>query len=176
MRRPLGAPVVAALLGVLLTVSGCGQDETGDVTESGNKQSDNTSSPEPKDEEDKEPLGKVDFELVEMLTASAAGGEVDPQAIPLGDVVAVQGFSKQFTNEEIQTRLTSLLDRIEIPDGKALYAAVVAIGCEEPPGVVVTSTDKGLLIEAQPTPSPEKLCEVQMTSVALVLVDESVVG
>ena len=176
MRRPLGVPVVAALLGVVLTLAGCGQDETGDVTESGTKQSDQTSSPEPKDEDDKEPLGKVDFELVEMLTETGAGGKVDAQAVPLGDIVAVQGFSKQFTNEAMQTRLTSILDRIKIPDGKALYAAVVALGCETPPGVVVTSTDSGLTIEAEAMATPQKECVAAMTSVALVLVDEAIAG
>lgn len=176
MRRHLGIPVLAALLGVLLTLSGCGEDESGDVTDSGTKHSDHTSSPEPEDEEDEEPLGKVEFELVEMLTETAAGGKVDPQAMPLGDVVAIQGFSKQFEDEAMQTRLIGLLDRVEIPDGKALYGAVVAIGCEAPPGVVVTSTDRGLEIKAQEAPSPDKQCFAPMTSVALVLVDEDVVG
>ena len=176
MRRPLGVPLVAALLGVLLTMAGCGQDETGDVTESKPEQADTSGSPEPEDEDDEEPLGKVDFELVEMVTETAVGGEVDPQAMPLGDIVAVQGFSTQFTDEAMKTRLTNILDRIKVPDGKALYGAVVAVGCDVPLGVIVTSTDSGLEIEAQPIPSPQKECVAPMTSVALVLVDEDVVG
>lgn len=168
--------MVAALLGVLLSLTGCGQDETGDVTESAPQQADTTGSPEPEDEDDEEPLGEVDFELVEMVTETAVGGEVDPQAMPLGDIVAVQGFSTQFTDEAMNTRLTNLLDRTKVPDGQALYGAVVAIGCDVPPGVVVTSKDSGLEIEAQPIPSPTKECVALMTSVALVLVDEDVVG
>ena len=175
MRRPLGVHVIAALLGVLL-MAGCGQDDTGDVTESGPEQADTSGSPEPEDEDDEEPLGKVDFEMAEMVTETGVGGEVDAQAMPLGDIVAVQGFSTQFTDEAMKTRLTNILDSLKIPDGKALYAAVVAVGCDVPPGVVVTSTDSGLEIKAQPIPTPQKQCVAPMTSVALVLVDEDVVG
>lgn len=175
MRTPFGASLVAGLLGIVLTVSGC-QDETGEVTQSEPTPADQSPSPEPDDEEDKEPLGKVDFELVELLTETAVGGEVDPQAIPLGDVTAVQGFSQQFRDESIQARLIQLVNSTKVPDGKALYAAVVSIGCDIPPGVVVTSTDSGLQIKAQQTPSPKPECVAAMTSVALVLVDESVVG
>jgi hypothetical protein len=176
MRRTLGAPVLVLLLGALLLFTGCGQDQTGDVTDDSAPTSDTTGSAEPDDEDDKEPLGEVEFELVEMITETAAGGKVDPQAWPLADVVAVQEFTKQFKTEAIQTRLTGLVESIDIPEGKALYGAVVAIGCETPPGVVVTSTDSGLTIEAQPMPSPPKECYAAMTSVALVLVDEEIVG
>jgi len=160
MRRPLTAPVLVALLGLLLMVAGCGDDEAADVA-------------------DKEPKGQVDFKLVKLFTMTAAGGRVDPEAVPLADVVAVDEFSKQFETDSIRTTLIGLVKTTDVPDGKALYGAVVAIGCEQPPGVLVRSTDTGLTIEAKSSPgspTPQKECFAPMTSVALVLVDEDIVG
>jgi hypothetical protein len=152
MRRTLG---VLALLGALV-LAGCGEDTPGEA--------------------DDEPRGPIDFELVEMVTESAVGGMVSPGAAPLADVSAVHQFTGQFENDRMETRLVQLIDGLEVPDDKAAYAAVVAIGCEVPPDVVVTSTDTGILIEGtKPTTKPVE-CLVPMTSVAVVLVDESVVG
>lgn len=110
------------------------------------------------------------------MIQTGAGGKVDPEAVARGDEVAVQEFSKQFQTEAMQARLLGIVDTIKVPEGEALYAAVVAIGCETPSGVVVTSTDTGLSIEAKPSPSAPKECFAPMTSVALVLVDEEIVG
>jgi hypothetical protein len=144
-----------ALLGMLVLVA-CGEDEPGEA--------------------DGEPRGPVEFDLVEMVTETAAGGTVSPDAVPLADVSAVEQFSGQFDNDRMETRLVQLLDGLEVPDDKAAYAAVVAIGCEVPPGVTVTSTDTGILVEGtKPTTKPVQ-CLAPMTSVAVVLVDESVVG
>lgn len=176
MRRPLGASLAAVLLGLVLTATGCGQDQTEPIPDDQPSLTEDPTEGDTGDEDDKEPQGRVDFELAEMVTETAAGGKVDPEAIALGDEVAVQEFSKQFESEAMQARLLGLIDTIKVPEGKALYAAVVAIGCEVPPGVVVTSTDTGLRIEAQPTPSSPRECVAAMTSVALVLVDEEIVG
>jgi hypothetical protein len=149
-----------ALLGALV-LAGCG-DET---------------SP---GEADAEPRGPVDFELVEMVSETAVGGMVSPGAVPLADVSAVQQFTGQFENDRMQTRLVQLFDELTVPDDQAAYAAVVALGCEVPTDVTVTSTDTGILVEAsepttKPTAQPVE-CLAPVTSVAVVLVDESVVG
>jgi len=152
MRRGLGS---TALLGALV-LAGCGDEKPGEA--------------------DDEPRGPIDFELVEMVTETAVGGMVSPGAVPLADVIAVEQFSGQFENDRMETRLVQLFDGLEVPDDKAAYAAVVAIGCEVPPDVTVTSTDTGILIEGtKPTTKPVQ-CLAPMTSVAVVLVDESVVG
>ena len=175
MRSRLGPFLLALTLGGVLTLAGCGQDQTGDVSDDPAPTA-STPTDDNSDEGDEEPQGKVDFELVEMVTETAAGGDVDPEATSMSDVVAVQEFSKQFESDTMEVRLTETVKKTEVPEGKALYGAVVAIGCEEPPGVVVTSTDSGLTIEGKPTASTPPECFAPMTSVALVLVDEDVVG
>lgn len=154
MRRSLGA--LALLTAVVL--AGCGDDDG-----SGG-------------EADREPHGPVDFELVEMVTETNVGGMVSPGAVPLGDVTAVQSFSAQFDDDRMMTRLTQVVDGLDVPDDQAAYAAVVAVGCEVPPDVTVTSTDTGILVEGTAATEKPVECIAAMTTVAVVLVDESVVG
>lgn len=154
--RALG---ILALLASLV-LAGCGDESPGEA--------------------DDEPRGPVDFELVEMVSETAVGGMVSPGAVALADVSAVQQFSSQFENDRMETRLVQLVDELTVPDDQAAYAAVVALGCEVPTEVTVTSTDTGILIEAgaptnKPTAQPVE-CLAPVTSVAIVLVDESVVG
>ena len=152
MRRSLG---VLVILGALV-LAGCGDETTGEA--------------------DTEPRGEIDHELVEMVSETAAGGMVSPGAVPLADANAVHTFSAQFDDDRMETRLLQLIDGLDVPDDKATYAAVVALGCEVPPDVVVTSTDTGILIEGtKPITKPVE-CLAPVTSVAVVLVDESVVG
>ena len=152
MRRSLGALVLVAAL----ALAGCGNETGG--------------------EGDDEPRGPIDFKLVEMVTETNVGGMVSPGAVPLADVSAVQNFAAQFDDDRMATRLTQVIDELKVPDDKATYAAVVALGCEVPPGVTVTSTDTGILIEGTAPSEKPVECFAAMTTVAVVLVDESVVG
>jgi heme A synthase len=157
MRRAFGVLAALSLLGALV-LAGCGEDQ------------------QPGEADKAPPRGPIAFELVEMVTETAAGGMVSPGAVPLADENAVREFSSQFENDRMETRLVQLIDGLEVPEDKAAYAAVVAIGCEVPPDVTVTSTDTGILIEGtKPTTKPVE-CLAPMTSVAVVLVDESAVG
>jgi hypothetical protein len=153
MRRSLGA---LAVLGALV-LAGCGDDTAGG-------------------EADKEPRGPVEFELVEMVTETNVGGLVSPGAVPLADISAVQNFTGQFDDDRMATRLTQVLDGLKVPEDQAAYGAVVALGCEVPPDVTVTSTDSGILIEGTAPSEKPVECVAAMTTVAVVLVDESVVG
>jgi hypothetical protein len=153
IRRALG---VLALLGAVV-LGGCGDDESGG-------------------EADDEPRGEIAFELAQMVTETAVGGMVSPGAVALGDESAVSQFAAQFDDDRMGTTLLQVFDELQVPDDKAAYAAVVAIGCEVPPNVVVTSTDTGILIEPTKSTGKPAECFAPMTSVAIVLVDESVVG
>jgi hypothetical protein len=154
MRTRLGFLVLLAAV----VLGGCG-DET-----------------KPRGEADKEPRGVIDAQLVEMVTETAVGGMVAPGAVALTDVVAVQNFSGQFEDDRMETKLAQAFAGLKVPDDKAAYAAVVGIGCDVPPDVVVTSTDSGILIEGTKSTEKPVECFAPMTSVAIVLVDESVVG
>ncbi len=157
MRYLLG--VLALLAAVLL--GSCGEETTG---------------AEQADEPDREPTGQVEFELVGIVTETAVGGDVAPAATPLPDVSSVQRFAAQFTDDRMQARLTQVVDGLEVPEDQAMYAAVVAIGCHTPSDITVDRGDIGLTIsDASPIIEPGE-CLAPMTSVAVVLVDEALLG
>jgi hypothetical protein len=74
------------------------------------------------------------------------------------------------------TKVQNAVDQTDVPDDELLYGAVVAIGCDAPEDVSVTSTDQGLVITAARVPSPQQECFAPMTTVALVLVPASAVS
>jgi hypothetical protein len=131
---------------------------------------------DPGGEPDSEPRGVVGHTLVEVVTETDVGGMVSPGGVALADQLAVQQFAGQFDDDRMQVRLTNELADLEVPDDQAAYAAVVGIGCDVPSEVTVTSTDTGILIEpVKPSGKPVQ-CIAPATSVAIVLVDEAVVG
>jgi hypothetical protein len=153
MRRRLGTLV---LVGAVL-LGGCGDEE-------------------PSGEADDEPRGRIGFTLVEMISETAVGGMVSPGGVALSDESAVLQFSGQFEDDRMQVRLSQEFADLVVPEDQAAYAAVVDIGCTPPPDVVVTSTDTGILIEGTKSTEKPVECFAPVTTVAIVLVDESVVG
>lgn len=180
--------VLSVLVPALFLIAGCGDDEGGTVTdepapapstsetstpETSTPETDPSKTPSPSQGE---PTGAVDFELVDILTETAAGGATAPTAIPLGDETTVVEFTSQFETDALRAKLMDIFRRTEVPDDKLMYAAVVAIGCDVPTEVIVSATDQGLVITGQKVPSPNQECFAAMTSVAVVLVDASVAG
>ena len=169
MRRVLGSVLSALLLVGLL--AGCGDDESGTISDD--------PAPTASDSPTKGSTGEeVEFELVEMITETGAGGRPDDGqvAVPLTDDLAVQEFTGQFETEAMETRVQDAVASTDVPDDMLLYGAIVAIGCDSPTDVRVTSADQGLVITAQKVPSPMPECFAPMTTVALVLVPASAVG
>lgn len=166
MRRFLGSVLSALLLAG--TLAGCGDDESGTVTDDPAP----TASASPTRESTGD---EVDFELVEMITETGAGGTVEAgqAAVPLTDDTAVQDFASQFETDAMATRLQDAVAKVDVPDDMLLYGAIVSIGCDSPNDVYVTSSDQGLVITAHKVPSPMPECFAAMTTVALVLVPAS---
>ena len=107
--------------------------------------------------------------MVDTITVTAAGGTVSEVAVPLTDDASVQEFVSQFESDDMAAQVQAAVASTEVPDGQALYAAVVAIGCDSPTDVSVTDTGSGLAITAVKVPSPLPECFAPMTTVALVL-------
>ena len=172
MLRSLRRAVAPLLLAITLALTGCGDEQPDAATDEPGHESP-TGSPDDDGEDGREPVGQVDYELVDMITETAAGGEAaSGQAVALTDEAAVMEFAGQFTREEMGTQLLAVFNNTDVPEGQAMYAAVVAVGCDVPSGVYVTSTDSGLVITGQKVTSPLPECFAEMTTVAVVLVDE----
>jgi hypothetical protein len=163
MRRLLGSVLPALLLVAVL--GACGDDDDS----SGEAQDPAPSSPTSSD-------GTVQFELVDTITVTAAGGEVSATAVPLTDDAAVQAFTAQFTAGDLGAQVEDAVAQTDVADDEVLYGAVVAIGCDSPEQVAVSTSETGLVITALKVPSPLPECLAPMTTVALVLVPASEVG
>jgi hypothetical protein len=164
MRRPLGTFLPALLL--VATFGACGDDDSGAAQDPGNTSPTGASSGGETGSTD----GAVEFELVDTMTATAAGGEVSDTAVPLPDDAAVQSFVAQFTASDLGTQVEDAVAQTDVPAGQELYGAVVAIGCDAPDQVAVTRSGSDVVITALEVPSPKNECFAPMTTVALVLV------
>ena len=120
--------------------------------------------------------GSVEFELVDTITVTAAGGQLSETAVPLSDDADVQAFVEQFPSGDMGAQVQDAVAQTDVPDGQVLYGAVVAIGCDSPEQVAVSTSETGLVITALKVPSPLPECLTPMTTVALVLVPASEVG
>ena len=67
------------------------------------------------------------------------------------------------------TQVQDAVAGADVAEGEAIYAAVVAIGCDSPTDVTVTDSGAGLVITAGKVPSPMMECFAPMTTVALVV-------
>jgi len=173
MRRLLGS-VLPALLFVAV-LGACGDDTASD--DAGSDPSVKVSSPGGTGGTDaggtEDSTGSVDFDLVDTITVTAAGGTLSEVAVPLSDDASVQEFTSQFESDDMVQQIQDAAANTDVPDGQALYAAVVSIGCDSPTDVAVTDSGAGLVITAGKVPSPQVECFAPMTTVALVLAPAS---
>ncbi|MCY7396458.1 MAG: hypothetical protein LH468_09970 [Nocardioides sp.] len=113
-------------------------------------------------------VGTVESDEVTMLSETAAGGEVSTVGVELSDQAAVASFGELLT-PRLVNRVARVVARTDPPVGSTRYGAVVAIGCDVPPGVVVSRDDTGVLITAAKVTAPAQECFAPVTSVALVV-------
>ncbi|KRF17081.1 hypothetical protein ASG90_07045 [Nocardioides sp. Soil797] len=176
-RRLLSAAAPAVLLAVLIT--GCGTEGDGDSDVRGEDASQTPTptadSTDSTDEGSTTP-GSGDFEEVAILHGSAEGGETTKTPVVLDSQEAVDGFVAAFNGRSLAQEVQSTYDATDVPEGKALLASVISIGCDVPPGVNVIPGADGPQIVAQKVASPMQECLAAVTSVALVLVDAETVG
>lgn len=116
-------------------------------------------------------------QLIDILSATAAGGDADRVAVVLsGD--GLRQFTRQFRGPRLAGEIRQWVGATEVPNGMALVAAVVSIGCDVPSDV--TTQSEGVKVTIKPVwtgVDRHEECFAPVTSVALVLVDRDwVVG
>jgi hypothetical protein len=175
MGRLLGSFLPALLL--LAVLGACGNDDSGGAAQDPAPTSaTNGSTSGDSGTGDGSSDGSVEFELVDTITVTAAGGQLSETAVPLSDEADVQAFVEQFASGDMGAQVQDAVAQTDVPDGQVMYAAVVAIGCDSPDQVAVSTSETGLVITALKVPSPLPECLAPMTTVALVLVPASEVG
>lgn len=117
------------------------------------------------------PAGTIEFTEVALLSETAAGGQPGP-AVELDGPGAVRDFTRQFDSTRLTSRVATEAARTDVPDGQVLLGAVLAVGCDEPSGIVgVTREGDEWTVEGAPYLGPAKQCFAAVTTVALVLVE-----
>jgi hypothetical protein len=164
MRRLLGSVLPALVLAA--TLGACGGDDSGAARDPGLTSP--TSNPATSAATASD--GSVEFELVDTVTVTAAGGQLSETAVPLSDEAAVQSFVAQFSAGDLADQVESAVAQADVPAGQELYGAVVAIGCDAPDQVTVTRSGSDVVITPVAVASPKSECFAPMTTVALVLV------
>jgi ABC-type glycerol-3-phosphate transport system substrate-binding protein len=148
----------SCLLALVLLLAGCGESSSSEAVESP------THSPTFSDPGPSEPL------TVAIVSETAAGGEVDPVAVPVESDQDRQAFAAQFEQGEIVGKIGAAIGSATIPDAYEVVGAVVAIGCDVPTDVTATQGPDGWTLEPVMPSKTMQECFAPVTSVALVAV------
>lgn len=186
MRRILGTVPTLALAGVLalgLGLTGCGDDDAGPTasdpvgTTSSGPATDPATDPAIDPATDfgadptKAPPGGVTFDLVEIVSGTAGRGTVSDQAVELASDADVDAFVAAFS-DDLAADVREAAGSRTLAPGLTLYAAVVGLGCDVPPGVAVTADGGGYRITGTKVADPIPECFAPVTSVALVAIPD----
>jgi hypothetical protein len=157
MRRILGTLLVTA---ALATTAGCGSATSGSTATSPSAQT-----------PDKPSAGPIHgAEVLPLISQTAGGGRVSTQATLLGTRAQVAAFTAQFRVPGLAHRVTAAAAEAA-RSGHLVYGAVVALGCDVPPGAVVALDANGdVQLTAEEVASPRPECLAPVTTVAVATV------
>lgn len=147
MRRTLGTLLVLPLL-----LAGCG-DDTQPATEASST--------------------SLDYDVLAVISETAAGGTVSPTLTPVPGPDELAAFTEQFESDTFREEIAAIVQDNEPQEGYVVSAAVVAIGCDVPPGVSVVAAGDGFEVHADKVADPLKECFAPVTSVAVVMVPQT---
>jgi hypothetical protein len=116
------------------------------------------------------PSGPIhDARVLPLVAMHGVAGPVSTQAMPLVTPAQQAAFVRQFPGALVQRRVRGALRGPLQHRWSNVVGAVVASGCDVPPGVVVTADGRGgVTIVAKEVPSPLPECLIPVTTVALV--------
>ena len=109
--------------------------------------------------------------MVEIVSETAAGGESGDPAVRVDRPAGMARLTRDFRTPGLADKISSVVERIRLAEGQALYGAVIAVGCDVPPSATVEVTDGKVVITAAKIPNPLPECFAPVTSVAIAVVD-----
>ncbi len=116
------------------------------------------------------PSGPIpDARVLPLVAIHGVAGKVSTRAVPLVTPAQQAAFVRQFPSRLVQQRVRGALRAPLAQAGSNVVGAVVASGCDVPPGVTVTADGQGhVAIVARAVASPLPECLIPVTTVALV--------
>jgi hypothetical protein len=166
MKTLLGPALPAVLLAALL--AGCGDATSDAASDPAGDRTEPTASASSMPTVD--PSSELEAQTIAIVSQTAVGGHVDLDAVPLADDAAQQEFVAQFNRPGMGRKISQAVASATVPEGYTVMGAVVSLGCDVPPGVLVTQSPDGWVVTPEPVVSPLKECFAPVTSVAVVAV------
>ena len=168
MRRTLRTTLAPALLAVGLTaglLTGCGTD---DATGSDPAASPTPTSTPTSTQTDGDAAEPVDYDVVALPSMTAAGGRTSSMLTPVSTPDELDTFVSQLRLEEFADQVRT--EATEATYDGSLWAAIVSVGCDVPPGVFVEEGEAGYLVTPMKVVDPLEECFAPVTTVALVAI------
>jgi hypothetical protein len=166
MKTPLGPVLSAALLAALR--AGCGDASSDTASDPAPDKTRPTATASSMPTVD--PTEGLEAKTIAIVSQTAVGGHVDLDAVPLADEGAQAEFAAQFNRPGMERKIARTVASATVPEGYTVMGAVVMVGCDVPPGVLVTQSPDGWVVTPEPVVSPLKECFAAVTSVAIVAV------
>jgi hypothetical protein len=108
--------------------------------------------------------------VLPLISQTGGGGRVSTHASLLGSPAQIAAFTRQFPTPALGGRVEQAAARAA-DSGHLVYAAVVAMGCDVPPGAEVALGANGEVeISAEEVASPLEECLAPVTTVAVATV------
>ena len=102
-----------------------------------------------------------------LISMTGGGGRVSTVASELDTPAQVRAFTAQFRVPAVTHRITSTVEKAQ-SSGHPVFGAVVAVGCDRPPGVDVILDGSGRVeIVPREVASPLPECLAAVTTVAI---------
>jgi hypothetical protein len=105
-----------------------------------------------------------------LVSQTAGGGRVAETATPLPDDAAVARFTRGLA-DALAVKVRDAVHATTVASGQGLYGQVIAVGCDVPAEVLVERDP--VAVRAEPVASPRPECFAPVTTVALVVVEQS---
>jgi hypothetical protein len=166
MKTLLGPVLPAVLLASVLT--GCGDATSDSASDPAPERTRPTATASSVPTVD--PSDGLEAQTIAIVSQTAVGGQVDLNAVPLADDAARQEFVAQFNRPGMGRKIAQAVASATVPEGYTVMGAVVMVGCNVPPGVLVTQSPDGWVVTPEPVVSPLKECFAAVTTVAIVAV------
>lgn len=105
--------------------------------------------------------------VLPLISLTGGGGTVSTRATLLDSKAHIRGFTEQFRLPTLAARVDAAVRRAKA-SGHLVFGAVVAVGCDRPPGAIVALDANGdVEITAEEVASPLPECLAAVTTVAI---------
>jgi hypothetical protein len=150
----------------------CGEQQ-GDVSSSTDQEEASPSTTSSSSDSPSSGVNPGDYEVVDIIAATAAGGRLAPRLVPVDSNKALKVFLQPFRSNILTTEVKEAVKKHQSEAGYTLHATVVAIGCEVPKKVKVSASGAARAVYPPKPPGPIVQCFAPMTTVALIDIAES---